>query len=128
MKIEHVGLQVEDPAAAADWYVEHLGFAVKRSADEPVCVRFLADGSGQVMLELYNNPKAAVPDYAAMDPLLLHVALVSADPGAEAARLQGAGATFVEEIGPLPGGDYIVTLRDPWGLAIQLARRGRPMV
>ena len=91
-------------------------------------VRFLADGAGGVMLEIYNNPQAAAADHASMDPLALHVALVSADPAADAARLQAAGATFVEEIGPTDSGDHIIMLRDPWGLAIQLARRGAPMV
>jgi uncharacterized glyoxalase superfamily protein PhnB len=101
---------------------------VKRSADEPVPVRYLADGAGNVMLEVYNNPKAPVPDYASMGPLVLHVALASDDPAADAARLQNAGATFVEEIRPADTGDHLIMLRDPWGLAVQLARRGTPMV
>ncbi len=128
MKIEHVAWQVDDPAAVADWYVQHLGFVVKRAADEPVPVRFIADGSGQVMLEIYNNPKVEVPDYASMDPLLLHLAMVSDDPLGDRARLEEAGATFVEEVGPTETGDHLVMMRDPWGLAIQLAKRGRPMI
>ena len=32
MKIEHIALQVADPAAMADWYVKHLGFCVRRAA------------------------------------------------------------------------------------------------
>ncbi len=35
-------------------------------------MHFLADGSGRVMLEMYNNPAATVPDYNAMHPLVLH--------------------------------------------------------
>jgi len=35
-----------------------------------VPVRFLADATGQVMLEIYNNPQAKAPDYASMDPSL----------------------------------------------------------
>ena len=45
MKIEHMAFQVDDPGAMGDWYCEHLGFSVKRTADEPVPVRFLADDS-----------------------------------------------------------------------------------
>ena len=34
MKIEHVALNVEDLLSLARWYVEHLGFTVKRRAME----------------------------------------------------------------------------------------------
>ncbi len=47
MKIEHAAYQVGDPVAMAEWYCAHLGFVVKRSADTPVPVRFLADQSGE---------------------------------------------------------------------------------
>ena len=43
MKIEHTAYQVEDPAAVARWYVQHLGLTVKRSQDERPFGRFLAD-------------------------------------------------------------------------------------
>jgi uncharacterized glyoxalase superfamily protein PhnB len=128
VKIEHVAWQVADPAAVADWYCEHLGFTVKRSADAPVPVRFIADQTGGVMLEIYNNPAADVPEYAEQHPLVLHLAMVSDDPAADADRLLAAGATFVEEVGPTEDGDHLFMLRDPWGLALQLAKRGHPMV
>ena len=128
MRIEHIGYQVADPAAAGDWYCRHLGFTVKRAAEEPVPVRFIADESGQVMLEIYNNPKVAPPDYASMDPLLLHIAFACEDVPGERQRLIDAGATPVGEIDDLPNGDQLAMLRDPWGLAIQLARRGVPML
>jgi catechol 2,3-dioxygenase-like lactoylglutathione lyase family enzyme len=127
MKIEHVAFQVADPAAMAAWYVEHLGFSVRRSSDEPVVARFLADVSGAVMLEVYRNPKAGVPDYASMDPLLLHVAFVCEDVPAAVARLTAAGASRVSGPETL-GGDELAMLRDPWGLPIQLAKRKRAMI
>ncbi len=46
-----------------DWYCESLGFKVKRSSDEPKPVRFLADITGQVMIEIYSDPNIEVPDY-----------------------------------------------------------------
>jgi catechol 2,3-dioxygenase-like lactoylglutathione lyase family enzyme len=128
VRIEHLGLQVKDPAAMAEWYCRHLGFEIKRAIDEPNVVRFLADSSGKVMFEIYYNPAANVPDYAAMDPLVLHVAYVCDDVRAASERLQSAGATFVEEVGPTPAGDYLHMLRDPWGLPVQLAHRGEAMV
>lgn len=128
MKIEHLAYQVEHPGKTADWYCEQLGFAVKRAADRPVPVRFLADETGQVMLEIYNNPKVSTPDYSAMDPLLLHIALVCPDVSDTAKRLVDAGATLVSGPETLETGDELAMLRDPWGVAIQLVKRAKPMV
>ena len=94
MKIEHFAYEVEKPAAVADWYGEHLGFIVKRSADSPVPVRFLADESGDVMIEIYNNPKGVTPDYASMNPLILHLAFVCDAVEETAERLVAAGAVM----------------------------------
>ena len=128
MKIEHFGYQVEKPAETADWYCEHIGFTVKRAADEPVPVRFLADESGTVMIEIYNNPKVTAPDYGSMDPLILHMAFVCADVPATTDRLVAAGATLITGPETLANGDQLAMLRDPWGLAIQLAHRADPMI
>lgn len=128
MRIEHFAIQVDDPAAVSDWYCAWFGFVVKRASDAPVPVRFLADESGRVMLEVYNNPRVSTPDYRSMDPLLLHLAFVCADvPGTEA-RLIGAGAERITPPGVTPDGDELAMLRDPWGLAIQLCHRAEPMV
>ncbi|NLF32295.1 MAG: VOC family protein [Planctomycetes bacterium] len=128
MRIEHVAFNVGDPVAMARWYVEHLGFAIVRAGDGPPYGHFLADGSGTVMVEFYCNPAAAVPDYTAIDPIVLHLALVSDDVEADWRRLLAAGATPVDPPGPTAAGDRVAMVRDPWGLAIQLARRVRPMV
>ncbi len=39
-----------------------------------------------------------------------------------------AGATSVGEIVETPTGDRFAMLRDPWGLALQLASRAQPLV
>jgi catechol 2,3-dioxygenase-like lactoylglutathione lyase family enzyme len=127
MKIEHIAFQVADPATMADWYVRHLGFSVRRSSEEPVVARFLADVSGAVMLEVYRNPKVPVPDYASMDPALLHVAFLCDDLSGTIAHLTAAGASLV--CGPeMLGEDELAMLRDPWGLALQLAKRKHAMI
>ncbi|WP_269522978.1 VOC family protein [Coraliomargarita parva] len=128
MRIEHFAYQVEDPDAMARWYSEHLGFQVKRSADTPVPVRFLAAGNDQVMIEIYNNPKVTTPDYASMDPLLLHLAFVCEDLSGTLKRLLEAGATLVNGPDQLENGDQLAMLRDPWQLPIQLCKRGIPML
>jgi catechol 2,3-dioxygenase-like lactoylglutathione lyase family enzyme len=128
MRIEHVAWQVTDPPAVAAWYVEHLGFQIRRASTEGAAAHFLADASGRVMIEIYHNRAAPVPDYAGQDPLVLHVAFVCDDVDREMARLIAAGCSAVETIAGRPGEDHIAMLRDPWGLAIQLCKRARPMV
>jgi catechol 2,3-dioxygenase-like lactoylglutathione lyase family enzyme len=128
MKIEHFALQVADPVAMADWYVQHLGCSVARALGEPAHTRFLRDGSGAVMVELYRHPRVAVPDYAAMDPLLVHLAFLSDHPAADRDRLVAAGARVVDDLATTPAGDELVMLRDPWHVALQLVKRGTPML
>lgn len=128
MRIEHFAYQVQAPAETAAWYCEHLGFTVARQSDAPVPVRFLADASGSVMIEIYNNPAVAVPDYRQMDPLLLHLAFVCPDVQVATQRLIAAGADLVSGPDVLPNGDALAMLRDPWGGCIQLVRRAEPMV
>jgi len=130
MKLEHVAFMMQDPPAAARWYVEHLGMHVARSLDRPPFTHFLADASGAVLFEIYNNSRAQVPDYANQDILLFHLAFVSDNVRRDRDRLVRAGATVAVDLPdvPLPGEDEVVTLRDPWGVPIQLARRVRPMI
>jgi catechol 2,3-dioxygenase-like lactoylglutathione lyase family enzyme len=127
MKIEHFALNVADPVAVAAWYTKHLGLKVVRAAKDAARTHFLADSSGTVMLEIYNNPPDQVPPYAKMDPLLLHIAFVSKDPEADKTALLAAGATLVVDQ-RLDDGSHLVMLRDPWGLAIQLCKRAVPML
>ena len=127
MRIEHFALNVADPVAMARWYVEHLGMRIALGSDKPPYGHFLADSAGQVMIELYHNPADPIPDYAAQPPARVHLAFISADPAGDSDRLLAAGAMRVEDVN-LPDGGYIVTLRDPWGLPIQLVRRGVPLL
>ena len=128
MKIEHFAYQIEDPAAVADWYCQHLGFTVKRGADAPVPVRFLADETEDVMIEIYNNPAVKTPDYLSLHPLILHLAFICDDVEATTKRLVEAGATIVSGPELSPAGDHLAMLRDPWNFAIQLCDRKDPML
>lgn len=123
MKLEHVALNVPDPAAMADWYADHLGMDIVLRVDGPPHTRFLRDSGGRMMLEIYNNPPDRVPDYRAADPLLFHLAFVSTDPAADRDRLLAAGAETVTEDRP-DEASLIVTMRDPWGVPFQFCRRG----
>ena len=123
MTIEHAALLVRDPIAMAAWYVAHLGMRVTKEGPPPANARFLADGNG-MLLEAYAHPTLPVPDYAGMDPLVLHVAFRAEDVAAERARLIAAGAAPVGDVVTAPNGDVLGMVRDPWGLAVQIVRRG----
>jgi len=127
MKIEHFAFNVKDPVAMVKWYVENLDLEIVRQNNDAANTHFIGDKSGAIMLEIYNNPPDEVPDYKSMNPLLLHLAFVSEDPESDKARLIDAGATYVEEV-KLPDGSHLVMMKDPWGLAIQLCKRGNPMI
>jgi len=128
MKIEHIAYMVHRPPEVAAWYCRHLGFTIRRSQATSPWTHFLADETGTTVLEIYNNPACVVPDYATWDPLLFHIAFSCPDLPAERARLVAAGATLVGEPTLTPAGDTLAMLRDPWGLAIQLAARREPLV
>jgi glyoxylase I family protein len=128
VKLEHVALQVEDPVAVARWYVDHLGLTVARAQEESPFGHFLADEGRSVLIEIYRNPKASLPDYRQMDPLLLHLAFSAEDVAGTRTRLLEAGATTESEVQVNEGGDEMAMLRDPWGVAIQIVRRKRSMI
>ena len=128
MKIEHTAYQVEDPEALARWYVAHLGLTIKRAQSAPPFGVFLADDGDAVMLEFYRQPHLPVPDYRAVDPLILHLAFWADDVPGTRARLLAAGATAVGDVVTNDQGDEVAMLRDPWGLPVQLVRRERAML
>ncbi|MCC7165243.1 MAG: VOC family protein [Anaerolineae bacterium] len=127
MKLEHVAINVSAPNEIAEWYVKHFGMEIVRKNNAPPYIQFIGDGSGKILIELYKNPPDSVPDYAAMDPLLLHFAFVTEDPTADKERLMAAGATLYQD-STAEDGTRLVMLRDPWGLAIQLCKRASPML
>ena len=125
MKFEHFALNVPDARAQAAWYVKHLGFSVVRKREDEPFTHFLADDTGRVIVELYTNTAANIPDYAAAHPLTFHFAVVAQDTRAERARLEKAGATlFLEET--LADASSLMMMRDPWGVPVQLCHRTRP--
>ncbi len=127
MKIEHFAYNVSDPVKITEWYTKNLGLKVVRQQDSAPFTVFMSDSSGRVMIEIYNNPVDEVPNYGSMNPLILHLAFVSENPSADKDRLVAAGATVVSE-DKFPDGTHLVMLRDPWGFAVQLCKRGVPML
>jgi glyoxylase I family protein len=127
LKIEHVALNVVDPAAIAAWYVQHLGMRVVRESAIPPYIHFVADAAGRTVIELYSNPVDSIPDYASMHPLRLHVAFATDDPEGSRTELVAGGASVVDDL-TREDGTRLIMLRDPWGLAIQLCKRPQPLL
>jgi len=128
MRIEHLAFNVENAPAMADWYVANLKMKIVKAVEAPTPIRFLADDAGQVVLEFYTNPKAPVPDYKNMDPLVLHVAFAVPDVESAFATAIESGATAQIDPFKTKIGDSLAMLRDPWGLAVQLVCRVTPLI
>jgi glyoxylase I family protein len=127
MQIEHLGISVPDPAAAARWYVEHAGCTLLRAATEGTYAHFLLLPGGGVTFELFRSPDAPVPDYYQVHPLQGHLAFRTDDIEGTRASLVAAGATAEGELVEAPGGDRYAMLRDPWGVPLQLVTRAQPL-
>jgi glyoxylase I family protein len=124
---EHIAFNVADPAAVAKWYCDHLGMKVVRKSPPPSNTHFIGDSAGNMLLELYNNPSAPIPDYASFSHMAMHLAFMVDDVNAIRDSLMAAGAKLVEDT-VITTGDQVLILRDPWGLAIQFVKRVSPML
>ena len=123
--IEHIALEIEDPASMVKWWTENLGFRVTFA--RPTGSTFIEDEAGRVAFELYRPSEGRkAPDYHTMPILQLHFGLFSDDVDADVKRLVAAGAEMVakDEVPGLKG----VTLRDPNGIAFQVMQREKPVV
>lgn len=122
MKFEHLALNLTDYPTAAGWYCDHLGMTV--AWESPGKMVFLADETGAVVLELYENPVAPVLPFAEQHPLTLHIAFAVDDVHAEGRRLVEAGCVVSDPYKEV-NGDSMIMLRDPFGVSIQLVHRGQ---
>lgn len=127
MNIEHLAVNVQEPVAAAEWYTRHLGMRVLRALSAAPFTHFLADASGRVVLEMYAHTRVPVPDYAALDPLVFHIAFTTDDVRGTRERLLAAGASSAGEVTLTQTGDEMAFLRDPWGVSLQLVKRATPL-
>ena len=117
MRLEHIAIDVQDPAAFKEWWCRNLGMRVSAANDI-----FITDDSGMMAIEVYRAASlSSAPDYRAIDPLTLHIAFYSDDVDSDLARLLAAGAEQVELVHK-PGFDMAM-LRDPQGIPFQLIKR-----
>ena len=127
MKFEHFAINVKEPVEMAKWYVDNLGLKIVKQMTESPFMTFLADDSGTIMLEIYNNAKGAILDFENQHPLVVHLAFVSENPTEDNNRLVQNGATAISD-DVLEDGSHLVMLRDPWGFSIQFCKRAVPML
>jgi catechol 2,3-dioxygenase-like lactoylglutathione lyase family enzyme len=123
MEIEHFALNTQDPPRTAKWYQENLGMRIVKESKEPPYTHFLADTADHVMLEVYHRPEASIPDYNAMDPIVMHIAFSVDNMQETRERLLAAGASAAGEVTLTEDGNELAMLRDPWGVPIQLVKR-----
>jgi hypothetical protein len=63
-----------------------------------------------------------------MDPFVFHIAFTTADVHGTRTQLLAAGASAAGEVTVTPAGDEMTFLRDPWGVALQLMKRAKPLL
>ena len=128
MKIEHMAINVEKPTEMVQWYVDNLGMKIARANNDANETFFIVDDAGRVVIEVYNNPASPMPDYAAMNPFMFHIAFSVTDIESERNRLAAAGAIGVGQITTTPANDQLLFLRDPWSVPLQLVKRATPLM
>ena len=122
--MEHIGIAVEDPIAMGEWYRDVLGFKIKFSGrDDEKAVSFITDNNESIILELGKLPQIDSLSKRLNHHLQFHIALESDDPDLDKTILIKNGATFNEKSPITREGDLLLTLNDPWGNCIQLAKR-----
>ena len=128
MKPEHVGLNVLDPPAMVEWYKQNLRMTVKRAGGPPTHATFIADVSGNIMLELFCNTNFPMLELKRLHPMTLHLAFMTDSMAGTREALLKAGAMVAEDITRIPTGDEVLMMRDPWGLSLQFVHRAMPML
>ena len=72
--IEHIALEIENPASMVKWWTENLGFKVTLA--RPTGSTFIQDEAGRIAFELYRPSEGRkAPDYHNMPILQLHFGL-----------------------------------------------------
>ncbi|RPI70665.1 MAG: VOC family protein [Ignavibacteriales bacterium] len=79
------------------------------------------------MLEIYANPSAKFPDHKNAHPLEFHFAFMVDDPQSFKDKLIEAGAKLEDDL-KLDDGSNLIMLRDPFGVCVQLCKRGKPFM
>jgi glyoxylase I family protein len=122
--IEHTAIASPDPHRLADWYVEHLGFAINyRSTNSKAVFVEAADGT---MLEIIESNGGLRPPLDTKVLGLRHLAIAVTDFDAMYQRLKNRGVGFLTEP-EKQGGNSLVFFTDPDGNILHLLHREKPL-
>jgi len=122
--IEHTAIASPDPHRLADWYVEHLDFAINyRSPNSQTVFVKAVDGT---MLEIIESSAAPRPPLDMKAPGLRHLAIAVTDFDAMYQRLKSSGVQFLAEPAK-QGGNSLVFFTDPDGNILHLLHRETPL-
>lgn len=123
MKLEHIGLCIEYPISAAEWWVANLGFRfIRKLGTDKEGVAFISDTQGTV-LELGKLAEVPCLNLDNLESIQLHFAIECDDPVQEAERLVKVGATLTGESPRNVYKNEKIIIKDPWGACIQLINR-----
>ena len=105
----HVHLAADNPEAAAQWYIRHMGCEVMR--DRADRCQF-----GTMYLFFRPGPAEGGSDGSAVN----HIGLSFADLAAKMQELEAAGVTIVTPLREVPGLFKLAFVEDPWGTRIEV--------
>jgi glyoxylase I family protein len=123
--IEHIAIASPDPHRLAQWYVEHLDFAInyKSEKSKTVFVK-AADGS---MIEIIEAGPAPRAQAGMKDAGFRHLAIAVTDFPAAHARLKEKGVSFLTQAETV-GGNTTVFFTDCDGNILHLLHREKPLL
>ena len=104
----NVHLRVADPAAAADWYIKHLG-ATKAPA--PFSVAF-----GRTLIALVGTKTPQPSEGSAID----HIGISDPDLRAKMKEWEAAGVKILRPVAEAKGMFAYAYIEDPWGVKIEV--------
>jgi len=122
MVFEHFAVNVANVTKVVQWYTTNLGLTIASQQEVSPFMTFLKDSSGRVVFEFYQRTDAPVTNFLKEHPATFHVAFISENIKKDKARLEKAGAIFVEEV-LKEDGTYLIMLRDPFHMPLQLCQR-----
>ena len=122
--IEHIAIASPDPLRLAQWYVEHLDFAINyQSTNSKTVFVKAADGS---MIEIIESAPDTVPAASMNAAGLRHLALTVADFPGVYARLKEKGVRFLTDAQTTKG-NSLAFFNDPDGNILHLLHRETPL-
>ena len=127
LRLEHIGFNVRDVNATAQWYIDTLGFVMVRHTGDATDNQFIADSGRNFMLQFYTRPADPMWDSPA-SVFTQQIALQVDDIAAVQQRLLQAGATSDIDLMINSSGDTVCFLRDPFGIVLELVQRVETML